>query len=43
MNFDMSGLKNAMDRMRDDAANQGKTLAEKMGQEFLTEMKARPR
>tara|TARA_R110000744_G_scaffold60999_3_gene126258 strand:+ start:150 stop:596 length:447 start_codon:yes stop_codon:yes gene_type:complete len=39
MNFDFSGMSQAMDRMRDNAESQGKTLAEKMSSEFLKEIK----
>jgi len=40
MNFDFSGMTQAMDKMRDNAERQGKTLAEKMSVEFLRDIKA---
>ena len=40
MNFDFSGMTQAMDKMRDNAESQGKTLAEKMSGEFLKDIKA---
>jgi len=39
MNFDFSGMTQAMDKMRDNAERQGKTLAEKMSYEFLKDIK----
>ena len=43
MRFDPSGLTQAFDRLGDNAAKQGKTLAEVMGQTFLADMKAESR
>lgn len=43
MNFDFSGMTQAMDKMRDNAERQGKTLAEKMSYEFLKDIKAESR
>lgn len=39
MRFDPSGLTQAMDRMNDNAAKQGKTLAEQMSAIFLSDIK----
>jgi len=40
MNFDFSGMTQAMDKMRDNAERQGKTLAGKMSYVFLNDIKA---
>ena len=40
MNFDFSGMTQAMDKMQKNAEIQGKTLAEKMSIEFLKDMKS---
>ena len=39
MNFDMSGMSQAFDRMRDNAEGQGKTLADTLAKGFLKDMK----
>lgn len=40
MHFDPSGLYSAFDKMRDNAASQGKTLGEQMGGIFLKDIKS---
>lgn len=43
MKFDPSGLTQAMDRMRENAAGQGRTLSEQMSKVFLADMKEQGR
>jgi len=43
MKFDPSGLYGAFDKMRDNAASKGKTLADTQGKDFLNEAKKQGR